>query len=377
MENHEIISNPSLGSDVLTQRILVATKDAGGCNAVLPVAQRISQAGYQLLSLAEGPAIGLLERALLPAKEFGQLDGLSSLFDDFRPCLALVANSWGPSVEDQVVMECRIRGIPSVGLLDSWVLCTEKFGNSHNRWEYLPDYLVIADHQVQEEMLQAGAPKNRLVILGQPHFDSIDARNQSAPASTLDAVRKDLGVTRGQSLVILLSQAMDEFYGRLEAHRRLGYSEFDVLDDVRAAVDTLQATGLPLKLIVKLHPREQTDKYSDTGLICLRDISPHLIVRAADLVIGMDTMLLLEAALMGSICLSYQPNLRHPDTSGLSRYGLGESCYQPDQLQETISSLLFDERRRRAARQKVNQVNIGQGATQRIFDFVVSHLNHA
>jgi hypothetical protein len=353
--------------------ILIAAKDAGGCNAILPVARALARRGCQFRALAQGPAVRILRDDGLSVEETDEVE----LSEESLPYLSLVGNSWGLSVEDQVVEKSRALGVTSVGVLDSWVLSAEKFTNGSSRWWYLPDRLVVMDQLMSNELVAAGAPSKRLVALGQPHFDSVFESGGQITSEDIDAFRADLGVGKGQLLVVILSQNMGEFYGEGQVGGDLGYTEYDVARDVARAVSNLSSKGIDVKLVVKLHPREPRDKFSNMGLTCLRDAPPHLSVMAADLVIGMHTMLLLEAALLGCVCLSYQPNLRHTDVSGLARYCLGERCYESQGLEPAMYSLLLDVGLREEVRGRAKDAPIVPGATQRVVDFILSCVENA
>jgi hypothetical protein len=133
----------------------------------------------------------------------------------------------------------------------------------------------------------------------------------------------------------------------------LGFHERDVLIDVVAAATRLltrhrqQAT-----LVIKPHPREagqpfalpQAGKSLAIRLLNEADVSPRLAAAGADLVVGMNSMLLLEACLLGTPVVSYQPGLRQPDVLPSNRLGWSRGVFQRDELEAALEDELMNNR---------------------------------
>jgi len=69
---------------------------------------------------------------------------------------------------------------------------------------------------------------------------------------------------------------------------------------------------------------------------------------AADLVVGMNTELLVEACYLGCITLSLQPGLRHPDRLPTNRLGFSRAVYQENEIKPALLELLLNEKSRDA-----------------------------
>jgi hypothetical protein len=104
----------------------------------------------------------------------------------------------------------------------------------------------------------------------------------------------------------------------------LGYTEREVRSALARAI---AASGLRRTVVEKLHPSEIDIPAAPDG-----SLPWHIVARAslwpllwhADLVVGMKSMALLEAALMGHRPLSFQPNLQGADRCTAARLGLAD-----------------------------------------------------
>lgn len=364
----------------LGSRILVAAHDAGGSNAVAPVLKELATRRMPLSIFADGPAYELLSTQALDVQrleleEAGARVGL--LFDSCRPRLLLVGNSCGPSLEDRFVVEARKRKVPSVGILDSWLLYDRKFSDGTDPWAFLPDTLIVMDAIAKNDMVGLGAPQERLLPLGQPQFDQLQIRAKAFGEAAKQTVRASLGVPGQETLVLFLSQDMERFYGGREAALdSLGYTEYMVLDLLKERLSRLAARhGRIFHLVIKLHPRDDVLKYRGYGLSVVRNADPYSLMLSSDLVVGMDSILLIEGGLMGCPTLSLQPSRKGPDTLVTNRLGFGQYCYETDEVERKIEALLFDQIAREAAVRAMQRFSIKLGATERITKWILSALD--
>jgi hypothetical protein len=134
----------------------------------------------------------------------------------------------------------------------------------------------------------------------------------------------------------------------------LGYDEQHVL----AALGTALAHApVPTRLVVRPHPREADPALLPPGAVTVRDDNAHDWVRAADLVCGMTTALLLEAAMLGCVTLSLQPGLAGADT-----LRVGTPVTDPEEVEPTVHRALLDDDYRAAVRRGAPRAVPGAGA---------------
>ncbi len=140
-----------------------------------------------------------------------------------------------------------------------------------------------------------------------------------------------------------------------------GFDEYEVLRDI------LQVLNADHHLLIKLHPAEKKDKYetiaADTVTV-VRETDRDSLLCHSKFIVGMGSMLLLEAALHRPDVLSYRPN----DLSGFIGNRLG-ATYRVLDRQE-LKEILWGEK---------EVVNSGfndkfKGSAQRILQFIEEKL---
>jgi len=137
------------------------------------------------------------------------------------------------------------------------------------------------------------------------------------------ALRDDQQTGQARAL-LFVSQPLAELYGGEAAARQaVGYCEADVWADLVATIPTLTR---PTQVWIRPHPRECLSAWRSR-------LAPYAWARlaeggdgrdwvlAADGVLGMSSMLLQEACLLGKSVMSYQPGLTGPDVLPANQLG--------------------------------------------------------
>jgi hypothetical protein len=192
--------------------------------------------------------------------------------------------------------------IPTIGLLESWVNVSRRF--VRNQINIQPQALGVPDRQLQQEIMAADWCSADVAVIGQPHLQTqtqtlIKKRSKRQPSK--------------QRRIVFFSEIMPD---ETSANWR-GYNQFNVAEGILSELKD----DNNIFLTFRLHPREdpsiwhdwfQAQGYPDGGLNLISiDDNPEDLLINADLVIGMTTMMLLEAHLLGIPCLSLQPNRRY------------------------------------------------------------------
>jgi hypothetical protein len=279
----------------------------------------------------------------------------------------------GVNLEKPFIAAARQLGIPSLAVLDHWMNYRLRFANPKGELLYVPDRIAIMDEQARSEMVAEGLDPERLVVTGQPAFDELASFRQSATPQQRKALRQMLGVAADEHMVLFASEPISTMCGT-EPSQPLypGYTEQTVLRVLVAALERI-ARQRPEKivLIVRPHPLDRPE-----SLHCVASGPLRLaldgrgkgreVVLAADLVVGMTTMLLVEACLLGCVVLSLQPGLRLADALPTNRWGVSHGIYHEKDVEPALLSLLFDEQVRAEAIARTAKVRIEPGAAKRI-----------
>ena len=247
-----------------------------------------------------------------------------------RPALVLTATSLeGP--EREAIVQAHLDGVPSLSVLDFWSNYRLRFENGNGL--VLPDKIAVMDYLAVREMKAEGFPESRLVITGQPAFDCLAERRKDFNERHAYWTRKYYGFREGRKTVVFASQPL------AAQPYDYGFNEHTVLPLVIQAVNELG-----VDLIIRPHPREyigDLECYASPNVRILRRGLVHELLMSADLVVGMNSELLVEACYLGCNVLSVQPGMRGVDHLPTNRIGISKAVYCAKDLAKTMGEILF------------------------------------
>ncbi|MDP2629329.1 MAG: hypothetical protein Q8P45_01295 [Candidatus Harrisonbacteria bacterium] len=307
---------------------IVTASDPGGFNSIIPVARALLQHSNTLTLILGGPA-----RLMAQKEGLKYLDGeilspeeLESFFLRAKPNALIAGTSGESTVDKRLILIAKQHGVPSLCILDSWLNYWQRFSSSDEKdFKYIPDIICAPDELAKEEMIADSIPAQLIRITGNPHFDHFT-----------DAIRSD-GEVSGR--VLFVSQPFSELR-EIGVYTDYGYDEYAVLQDI---IYTLAIEDISSQLLIHLHPREKRDKYRAflSKAVCLsQKESLEEELSAAELIIGMNSTVLFQAAMAGKKVLSYQPHLKASDTLISNRLGLTELIQDRAALAKKIHETL-------------------------------------
>jgi hypothetical protein len=225
----------------------------------------------------------------------------------------LVGTTARESLERELITHARRHGVPTLVVVDERYGFQRRFGEGPNRLDYLPDALTVMDEECAELATAAGVPAERIYVTGSPilsflAYHHVTLRERaSAPVYLIPA---------GRRLVTFVSETFARDNGSSPGKRGLlgqflGFTEETVREDL---IQVLREIGRAVVLLEKLHPSDDSKLHEAQmdGVVSWKQIRggelwPLLL--QSDVVVGMKSMALLEAALLGCRVASYQPGL--------------------------------------------------------------------
>tara|TARA_R110002051_G_scaffold256048_2_gene315137 strand:+ start:967 stop:2040 length:1074 start_codon:yes stop_codon:yes gene_type:complete len=298
--------------------LLFAAGDVGGARALLPVARLAHVRGIKVYALnhgvfrTEGDAgwhwLDLPAACTQPAD------------------VVLYATSVSDPAALDVAAAAQARGTPLLHMLDNWSSYAARLRRASGGPQILPDIYAVMDQLAYDEALADGVPEPILTITGHPNLAHISV--ESGQFDRPDEKRTDILFVSEPARVD--SGAADDPAGR-------GYDEQSVARAVMGALAN-PALGAALGpdpcLHLAPHPREDRSETAArwqtlaqeiplpaTGPLTI-SVVPRDGVRSAlhgaTHVIGMSSILLYEAWLLGRPVASIQPGLRGAALRSLS-----------------------------------------------------------
>ncbi|BAH77544.1 glycosyltransferase [Solidesulfovibrio magneticus] len=233
-------------------------------------------------------------------------------------------------------------GTPSVAFVDSWWGYLERFTLPGERLANapLPDVIAVVDEIAHKDMLALGFPEQKLHMLGSPWLSSLvgDSRDGKPP----------LGGDPDEIVLTFVSQPLARV---LNDRDSWGFTERDVIPAlVRACTALPVEIKSRLRFVCLAHPEEDeaalaallSETSPDFKTEVRKEPDPLGVVRSSHAVVGMFSILLVEAALCRRPVLSVQPGLKREDMLATNRCGATAVVREIAELPQTIERLLCD-----------------------------------
>lgn len=352
----------------MRRSIVSVAGDAGGAEALVPVLQQALRQGT-LGEVWAGPAaMVVFERAGVPAAPAAEAGEPAERLAQAGPAVLATGTSWGAAaIETAWLDAASAAGVPSLSMVDFWSNYRTRFLAGDDRL-VLPDVVAVPDANAAMEAAAEGIPEHRIAVTGNPYYEMLLERYRGFDREVRLRFRESVALPRTGTVVLFASQPIRALYGD-----RLGYTEDQVLEVVADALGQVaEWIGHPVVLAVRAHPRQ--------GGLPLPRTSRAVLVRsaagddplgwslAADLVVGMNSAMLLQAALLGSRVVSVQPGLAGADVLPSNRFGLSDGVYRAEDVAPALYRALARPAHLGSARAARRLRASGAGATARVMD---------
>jgi hypothetical protein len=290
--------------------ILACATDAGGARSLAPViaaargrAEVVVLAGPTTRPLFAEHGIAVTAEAPQPLDE-----AVEALLERLRPDAVLCGRTFAVSADRLLLRAARARGVWSVLVQDEWYNYRYSLLDAAGAMTCLPHRLCCPDALAVAEALAEGVPADIPVATGSPALarlvDHLDTLDPPRPA-ILDGLP-------AAPVVTFLSEthSLDAARGEPSAPLFAGYDEIAVRQALGRVV---QRMGRPVTVIEKLHPSDPRADWANPATAPVlwrtsREAPLWPLLWHSDAVIGIVSMALLEAALIGRPVASFQPD---------------------------------------------------------------------
>lgn len=294
--------------------IVIYVEDPGAANMVLGLVDALAQNGLAARLFAGGTA-----RRYLTARDeaFVDVDVSAPGVAASTPLLVVGTSEAPTSPAHDLVIQARAARVLSVGLVDRPASASSRFrGTGTDPIAFAPDRLIVPDESTRDAFAALGIVPARVALAINPALERARARAATLVDEDRIALRERLfGLVDGPVIVFLseVSDGLDPQDFRRNAEYTLqGRGGRD--DRTGIVFETLVDAAAALRprphIVVRLHPKETTADWAADAAEALMfndDDDPLTLCHAADLVVGMTTMLLSECRTMGIDTLSILP----------------------------------------------------------------------
>lgn len=300
--------------------VLIFVEDPGAANFVAPLPAALADVGRRAKILSCGAATTYLSDRGGDYHPLPKHKTAAEILAEIDPAVLIVGTSENKqSRAFDFIADARAAGIPSIGVVDG-PSCTEfRFrGESSDALKHVPDTVIVADAATKKDLIGLGLDEDRAVVCGHPHFDQVRDSAARIARRGKNTLRTEIcpdAPDRKPIIAFLAEQAdgLDQSgYRRDESYTLFGRGTSDrrvdiVIEEFLDAIATLRERPF---LVLRLHPKNRSEEFkqylpefdqvSQGG-------SPLELIMVSDKVVGLSSVLLAEAVLLGRPTLSIVP----------------------------------------------------------------------
>jgi hypothetical protein len=296
--------------------LLILVEDPGAANFAAALPAGLRALGYDAELHAFGHALAQLRQLGVTCRA-AELTPEALLRTSAARAVA-VGTAEDPDCHGLALIDlARRHALVSIGLVDGPANADLRFrGRGSDPLRHAPDWLAVPDGGSVRHYVELGFPLARIAACGHPHFDRVRREGEALHQEGREAVRRRLFPNAGRRpILVFLAELSDglvrERFRRGSAYTLVGRGNSArtevVLEEV---LDALSALAERPYVVLRLHPKNADDDYAAYAgeVEAVSRNEPALdVVYAADLVVGLSTVLLDEAAILGRPTLAVLP----------------------------------------------------------------------
>lgn len=342
-------------------RIFFFARDPGGSNVIIPMIKRfLKEKINDVIVYAKDVAYGRMQREGIDCIDIQTVlddityDNVLNLLGEINPNAVITGTSLNDYTERYLWKAASELGIYSCTVLDQWVNLGVRFSkydytglpeyNREHIHPYLPSRIIAMDEYAKQMIINDGIASSLIKVCGSPYFDTVRDKFKFAPINGHDS--------DNDREIIFVSEPISEDYDHSCMESMYwGYNEFTAFEYLYGCVEKLAVNSKKrIHITVRPHPREnennwinivskltsanvdvKVDKFTD-GFILMKD---------ADVVCGMSSMFLLEAAICQVPIISIQIDLTKENPFILDKIGVCKSKTSVTELYDALNEKLL------------------------------------
>ena len=283
---------------------------------------------------------------------------LKKILYDLSPDYLFTVPQFFDSFENRSIEVANKYNIKTITAIDNWFPIKDRFKKIIGRSEkyFNTDYILVNDQKVKSELLDIYNSK-QIICTGNPYLE------QRWKQAYLTNIKKKYNTKKSKfsNSLLFISEPYSDLSSKNKNLVNPGFSEIKILKDVVKILDK------KIKLYIKLHPSENRKKYdklarSNNNIFIIYNQNIDEIILNCKKIIGMGSMLLIEAGLIRNDVISYRPS-EHFKFVG-NEYKITNLARTIKELQNKINS----------SKKRMRSKKIFKNSTKKITNFLNSTL---
>lgn len=330
------------------KKIIFFARDPGGANVILPIYEKVKNQ-FEALVYAKDFALQKFRAAGISAIDIQreckttEMSAVCDFLKRSNPDVIVTGTSLDDYTERYLWKAAEDLQIKSFAILDQWMNLGIRFSEYTYEQEelyekchehrYLPYRVLVMDELAKTTLIEEGIDETRIVITGQPHFESVyDKYQQAKPV-----------YDREYWNIVFVSEPISQDYdGNDKEKLYWGYNEETVFGQLYGCLTKIAGSlSKQIRVIIRPHPREdirhweeiiRTLSCDNVVLVLDAKSDSFSILKSADIVCGMSSMFLLEAVICEKPILSIEIGLCRENPFVLDKVGISRSILTEEEL---------------------------------------------
>jgi len=338
-----------VGSLQQAGRVLAIATETGSGKAIAPVLRALAAQNCKVKAFLSIATLSFMneQQKSHPREDFHPVSkdmSVQAVCDAFAPDVILVGTTATESAERRLTVYARDQNISTVAVIDERYGYGRRFSKEGRDLHYLTDIVTFMDEQCREDAIAEGLSPSQLYVTGSPILSDLFYHSSTITRDSGPSIcSEDMSIKK----VAFISETFVRDNGSSPSQSGrlgpfLGFTEETVRRDILAVLNEI---GRPVVLIERMHPsdRQIPRKKRISDRVFWRQVNEGdlwSLLLQSDVVIGMRSMALLEAALLGCRTASYQPNLIGKNKCAAVRWGVAQRLDATEDLQVWLGESL-------------------------------------
>lgn len=335
--------------DIFNNKWILSVEDPGAVNYFLPLIKKLKSIDIKFELLAQGTAVDIFQKNNINFKVDSPLLTENNIKEYDLVIVGTSENVFSNSLK--LIKNAKKNNIKTVGIIDSVSNAEYRFkGNSDDKNKYAPDYLFVPDEYTLNVYLKIGYKKENIFIIGHPMY-----ADNLKPKESKSEIRKKIFPKEAFEKIIIvfvselstglnpksyLKNSSYTLEGRGTNYLRTNIVAEELIDAINR--NCFKEIERPFT-VLRRHPKETESDLKEIAKefdFISKKEDPIEIIYAADLVIGISTLLLNQSYLIGTKSVAVLPEIIEEDLLPSVRNGDIEIINKSKNLEIYIKSFI-------------------------------------
>lgn len=379
----------------MNKKVLIFSRDPGGANTVAPLYKKLIEKGYTVKLFGKDEALNRYNKYNLTGIDISAIvhntdqNNIYKFLKSESPDFLITGTSGDDFTEKYLWRAAEKLNIKSFAILDQWINYGIRFSsfsvkeleiyNENKRHPYTPFKILVMDEYAKNQMINEGIFEDKIIISGHPYFDYLIERQENIDKTEIINSKKSLCKIKDELLITYVSEPISKTYNETDdSDHYWGYSERTIFKQFFCILNKIaEDYKINIKLFIRLHPKENQNNYDDIidsidskyiSILVDKKLDGFNLMSASDLICGMSSMFLIEAAVMGKPIISMQMGLKRENPFILDKKGILKSILNEKKLENILKKILIQHQI------KGSSFKIKKGAVDKVIKYMEATL---